>query len=387
MNISFKYNAEKLSQKILVELWRRKVLNNIVLIPLTNTSHSEVAAGSRSRAHGLVTEAPALGIYTWFPYRGPNRCSVVDEAVLLDIWLMAEEGSFVRNSILFPKKLINNFHGCEFRVAAKITSTSVAQNYGNKTNIILYDGVEIRLLKLITKTMNLTIIVLPQIKNFKKIREDSEKYIGYTGLFMNDEADIALGGIIRTETSSALMDVTTIYWQIRWEWYVPCPVKIPGWKSIFRIFSLSGWLSILFAAILATLVIIILASFGIKEHISFRRFVDAILDVWALILGVPISSLPRTIPLLLFFSAWVCYSLAINTVFQAYLTTFLVDPGFEKSITCIEEVFTSGTKYGFTSFTFNRNFNDKTDPKAVEILENRINYKDMVNCVLWTAKY
>jgi hypothetical protein len=73
MNISFKYNAEKLARRILVELWKRKVLNSIVVIPLTNTSQSENAAGTRTRADGLVMDAPALGIYTWFPYRGPNR--------------------------------------------------------------------------------------------------------------------------------------------------------------------------------------------------------------------------------------------------------------------------------------------------------------------------
>jgi hypothetical protein len=74
-------------------------------------------------------------------------------------------------------------------------------------------------------------------------------------------------------------------------------------------------------------------------------------------------------------------------VFQAYLTTFLVDPVFEKSITRVEEVFTSGNKYGFSSILFDRNFNDKTDPKAVDILENRIDCDDMVTYQLWTAKY
>jgi hypothetical protein len=39
--------------------------------------------------------------------------------------------------------------------------------------------------------------------------------------------------------------------------------------------------------------------------------------------------------------------LAVNTVFQAYLTTFLVDPGFEKSITSVEEIFTSGINMDF----------------------------------------
>jgi hypothetical protein len=103
---------------------------------------------------------------------------------------------------------------------------------------------------------------------------------------MNDEVDIALRDIIRTATSTILMEITTSYWQIRWEWYVPCPVKFPEWKCIFRSFYLSGWLSIFLVVMLANLVIVFLARFGIKEYESFKRFVDAILDVWALILGV-----------------------------------------------------------------------------------------------------
>jgi hypothetical protein len=120
MNICFKYNAEELSQRILVELWKRKILNAIVLIPLTNTSPSEGATGNRTRTDGLVIQVPTLGMYTWFPYRGPDRCSVVDEAVILDMWLMGGEGKFVRNSSLFPRNVIDNFHGCELRIAVKV---------------------------------------------------------------------------------------------------------------------------------------------------------------------------------------------------------------------------------------------------------------------------
>ncbi|PNF33397.1 hypothetical protein B7P43_G04166 [Cryptotermes secundus] len=390
MNISFKYNAEKLSQRILVELWKRKILNAIVLTPLTNTSQSQVATGTRRRPDGLVMEVPALGIYTWFPYQGPNRCSVVGEAVLLDMWIMEGEGNFVRNSIFFPKKSYDTFHGCELRVAAKVTDfrlENTTQNSANNTEHIFDEHFEIKFLKLISRTMNFTPIFLPQIKNFRKVQEESGKYIGYTGLLMNDKADIAVGGIIRTVISTNLTDVTRSYWKVRWQWFVPCPVKFPGWQSIFRIFSLSGWLCIFLAAMLAHIVIVFLARFQIQENESFKRFVDAVLDVWALILGVSILSLPRTNPLRLFLSAWMCYSLAINTVFQAYLTTYLVDPGFEKSITSIEGVFTSGTKYGFSSTYFDRNFKDKANSKDVEILGNRIDCDDMVTCLLWTAKY
>jgi hypothetical protein len=64
-----------------------------------------------------------------------------------------------------------------------------------------------------------------------------------------------------------------------------------------------------------------------------------------------------------------------------------MDPGLEESITSIEEVFTSGTKYEFSPIVFDHNINDKTVPKALGILENRIDCDDMVICALWTAKY
>jgi hypothetical protein len=74
-------------------------------------------------------------------------------------------------------------------------------------------------------------------------------------------------------------------------------------------------------------------------------------------------------------------------VFQAYLTTFLVDPGFEKSISSTEEIFNSGIKYGFTSLLFDRNFNDMAEASSMRILQYRINCVDMVTCLLWTLKY
>jgi hypothetical protein len=63
-----------------------------------------------------------------------------------------------------------------------------------------------------------------------------------------------------------------------------------------------------------------------------------------------------------------------------------VDTGLEKSVKIIE-VYISKTKYGFSFIFFDCSFNDKTDPKAVEILENRINCDYMVTCLLWTVKY
>ena len=92
---------------------------------------------------------------------------------------------------------------------------------------------------------------------------------------------------------------------------------------------------------LANFTILFLTKFGNMEHKTFKIFVKAITNVWAVTIGVSVSVMPCTIPLRLFFFfffSWICYNLAINTVFQAYLTTFLIDPGFEESITITEEI-------------------------------------------------
>jgi hypothetical protein len=86
---------------------------------------------SLKKADGPVMDVPTLGIYTRFPFRGPNQCSVVDEAVLLDVWLMAGGGSFVRNSFLFTKKLSGNFQRYGLRVATEYQVPKI-QNSGNR---------------------------------------------------------------------------------------------------------------------------------------------------------------------------------------------------------------------------------------------------------------
>jgi hypothetical protein len=45
---------------------------------------------------------------------------------------------------------------------------------------------------------------------------------------------------------------------------------------------------------------------------------------------------------------WIWVSLALCTVFQAFFTTFLVNPGFERKINTEEELLASGTPYGYT---------------------------------------
>jgi hypothetical protein len=47
-----------------------------------------------------------------------------------------------------------------------------------------------------------------------------------------------------------------------------------------------------------------------------------------------------------FFIMWVIYSLAVSTVFQTFVASFLVDPGLEKQISTVDDILHSGFRYG-----------------------------------------
>jgi hypothetical protein len=95
--------------------------------------------------------------------------------------------------------------------------------------------------------------------------------------------------------------------------------------------------------------------------------------------------MPRKPSLRSLFLAWVCFSLAFSTVFQAFLTTFLIDSGYKPPIQNKDELFASDIKLAYPqegSFLFEKG--EETD--LSKVLRNRVNCSSLQICVNW-AKY
>jgi len=60
--------------------------------------------------------------------------------------------------------------------------------------------------------------------------------------------------------------------------------------------------------------------------------------------------MPRTPSLRSLFFAWVCFFLAFSTVFQAFLTTFIIEPGNKPPIRNMDELLASGMKLAYRPF-------------------------------------
>ena len=181
-------------------------------------------------------------------------------------------------------------------------------------------------------------------------------------------------------------DLTNSHFTTRFRWYIPCPVKYQRWSSIFRILSVELWIvlniSIVFAVFSTTLVGRYSCT---SEWHGYKTQTSSFINIWAFILGVSVSTMPRTPSLRSLFLAWVCFSVAFSTVFQAFLTTYLIDSGYKTPIQNMDELFASGIKLAYEpDFSFIFEIGDETEVSKIH--RNLANCPSNWVCVEW-AKY
>jgi hypothetical protein len=73
---------------------------------------------------------------------------------------------------------------------------------------------------------------------------------------------------------------------------------------------------------------------------------SALYNIWSVTVGVSVNGKPRSSRLKLLFVVFL-YCFAISTDFQAFLTSVLVDPGYENQLTSLDEILDSGTEFVF----------------------------------------
>jgi len=81
----------------------------------------------------------------------------------------------------------------------------------------------------------------------------------------------------------------------------------------------------------------------------------------------------------------VCFSVAFSTVFQAFLTTFLIDSGYKTPIQNMDELFASGIKLSVPS-QYNFIFENGDETEASNVFRNLVDCPSYDVCLNW-AKY
>jgi hypothetical protein len=331
-------DTKLLARRILQELWKWYIVNVVVLVSQKSDDNEMIMSDER-------LSFTFLRAYTWFPYQSPSHCTKVDKITLLDSWSVKGNDSFVEISNLFPPKT-KDLNGCPLLISARVMEPLVmkAKNISRRgfqqTELVYVDGIEIKLVDFIAKAMN-------AIQTY--VGPENPRRVLYFDLLYKT-TDVAVGATILRREYTTVAEPTVVFDLSHLMWYVPCAVKVPHWMSILKMFTPSLWFVIFSSIILAVIISYYFARLrgdpgSMGEHQIYSKMTSVCSIVCAVILGMPAYVQPLTDPLRIFFFSWVCYSLAFNTVFQAFLTALLIDPGYERQISSMEELLNSDSTF------------------------------------------
>jgi hypothetical protein len=161
---------------------------------------------------------------------------------------------------------------------------------------------------------------------------------------------MAFGVLPLVSVEEFYAEPTFPYFSVKLNWYVPCPKSRSRLQRISHIFSPSVWVSIVVVLLLVTVVSWCLANQS-NDIRSYTTMSSALYNIWAVTVGVSVTSTPRSLRLMFLFVVFVLYCSAISTVFQTFLTSVLVDPGYENHLTSLDEILDSGMEFGFDEYT------------------------------------
>jgi hypothetical protein len=382
------YDSHVTARHLLEEISLWNIFNVIVIIKA-----AEIQTATQDTEVIKNIDVQNFHIYTWFPYQAPDRCLNVHDITLLDSWLMEGNGRLNNNVNLFPDKIKYNLNGCPI-TAATFPVDFVVGPYrylDTTTPYVTYEsGIEVRFIKLMADKLNLTLRFRPPPLNDEKwgsLAEDG-MFTGLLGDVVYGRADVGFAAWPLHTQLLVIMDATKSYFRDDWVWWVPCAKKVPRWKSISKVFLPSTWIALLVSVMFAVVVILCMVACEPSERKIYRNCGNCVSSVWATVLGVSIPLMPKTIPVRMFLISWIWYCLAINTIFQTFLISFLIEPGLQRQMNSIQEILASKVKYGYNEW-FDMVVRDAEDELSKTILQNRIacNEGNEPPCLDWVAHH
>jgi hypothetical protein len=361
-------NAKKVAQSILEELWKWRIVKVTVVLPTSEPYHVQEVS------HKHKKSAPPLHIFVFFPHKQPHNCTNFQS--LFTMQQCPVNPHFLHNSAPFVPTFPSNLEGCPIAVSTFVYEPfvfgPVTVTTDNNSTVLRYkDGFEIKLLNLISKEINASVVFLPPPPKVEMWGRHFENgtWTGIKGNVIHGRADLCLCATVTTEDAAALMDPTVTYFRGGFVWVVPYPARFPRWLSVFRVFTSLAWLQMIVTIVFVSFVLWCLPRIPINQVDATRTISANICDACAVVLGVSIPQMPRSVYIRIFFIFWVAYSLAINTVYQAFLTSFLTDPGFVTPIRDLDELLDSGIEYGYLRFV--DRYLDTSNIKHRQILTGR----------------
>lgn len=368
-----------LAHEIYETMWaERSIFDNVVIISNSERNHLQ------KQMRNLSSEGTIFDLFSGFPYQRGN-CGKVNEVTLMDQCIVQSNVTFPGRVNLFPPKIPKDFQNCVIRVATIGIEPFVIlnKNHTRKDGTTEYDvrGFSVEFFLLSARKMNMTVVFLPPVLEitFQGGWTVMENLVG-------GSAEVIVGlvpmlPIIITPDSEP--SIPYIHGTIKW--LVPCPQAMPRVEKIITMFDASVWLAITLCFVLTSVVFWCLASISdslaMKESNTLQTITSCMYSTWAIFVGISVTEMPKTWKTRVFFVFYVCYCFAINTVFQAFFVSYLVEPGYEDRIETFDELVESNVSYGFNSAMETGILTTDYTEQIKLFASRRIDCSDMENCI------
>ncbi|PSN30225.1 Ionotropic receptor 568 [Blattella germanica] len=338
--------SNTLPNELLKLFWEFKVINVVLIIP---------------------DFCNVLNAYTWFPYSSRSTCMHV-RAVQINKWIPEGNGKFYdTNTFLFPNKIGNDFKNCSIKASTVEIKPFVDIEFKNNRTEI--HGIESRIFKFLMSNLKAKYLIKVPDSDLWGIKLPNGTWTGMKADIFNNVTEMGFGGLLLDTELCKTFDCTIPHFRDGLVWHVPRPKQIPNWESIYRVFTINTWLLFL---VICIAVAFLLWGLGKTEEDSYFITLDRSLShMWATILSVSVPRLPLTPRLRFLFVIWVIYGLHIDLLYLSFLTTFLINPGYERQVQNVIELVHSKLKYGYHE-GFDKYFDDTTDEILTTIRKHRI---------------
>ncbi|KAJ9577260.1 hypothetical protein L9F63_006166 [Diploptera punctata] len=352
---------------VLTILKKTSKIINAVLIIFTgdtgDTIYNVNTSKTKSTSKGTITTIYA---YSLFPYL--NGACNEDIIVLIGKWAVHHSSKSSFKAIdFFPNKIPKIFAGCVLKVLGHGPAPSVfKENYVTKNgeNKFVLTGME--------KNFSLNYL--------EPIDLASSNILEVVGLVMNAEVDIITGFISCIFPLNTLADPTHPLVIDTLQYQVPCPKSHSKTHKIMDLFRTSTWLSMLFVFVFVSVLFWTISNYPTRRNdfTGFNMLPQCFSAAWAVLLGISVPQMPLSLGTRSLFIIYVWYCFAISTVFQAYFTTYLVEPGYEARLETLDDVLRAGLK--FTTYQMFQDYKQVIDFEELDDFDETI-CLDFAECV------
>ncbi|KAJ9578749.1 hypothetical protein L9F63_005038 [Diploptera punctata] len=258
--------------------------------------------------------------------------------------------------------------GCDLNIGSFGTAPYVIEEYDTTEdgeNKFVLEGIGMELINLFAKEKNFT----PKYQKPTKV--ESVHIVKLVPMFTSGKIDIVGGFVTGTQPLDLFADFSVPFFIDIFKYIVPCPKPKKKMNNTIHLFSTSTWISMGFVFIFVGVLFWGLSNCPTlrNDFTGFNLLAQCFSAAWAVLLGVSVPQMPLSLGTRSLFIIYVWYCFAISTVFQAYFTTYLVEPGYEARLETLDDVMQAGLKFGY--YKILKSLRSKLDFEELDVFDEK----------------